>query len=416
MDQIVDQTDLTDAKTFLSGVPHDYFTALRRDDPVHWHKEADGPGFWCITKYDDITALSRDPKRFSSAAENGGHRIFDEVDRRDMGLDEPGVSMISQDPPLHTSVRKTMLPTMRAGYLHSMEDKIRARTRRLFDGMAGQENVDWVEAIAAPLPIETLADLMDIDDEHHAKLFEWSNAIIAEADPEMRPSPEYMEQTWLEMAQFAGGLYGERVGKDGTDILSLLMNMPVNGQPISVKDYLANFGLLIVGGNETTRNSITGSIMAFTEFPDQRQLLIDQPELIPSAVAEIIRWVTPVLHMRRTAMEDVELRGKTISKGDKVLLWYVSGNRDEDIFDDPFTFDITRMHKFGNRVMHLGFGKGEHMCLGRKLAEMQLHIYLEELLKTYPKAVQTAEPRRVESNFVTGFKDLPVRLQGAAEG
>lgn len=409
MTAVTEAIDLTAEASYRAGPPHAFFALLRREDPVYWHEETDGPGFWCITKYDDITDISRDPARFSSARDNGGHRLFEENEVQQVGA---GTSMISQDPPLHTAVRKTVLPTMRAAYLRAMEGQIRARTRRLLDALAGQSTADWVEAVAAPLPIETLADLMDVAEEHHPKLFEWSNAIIAEADPEMRPSDEYMQQVWMEVVQFAGGLYAERLGKDGTDILSLLMNTPVNGKLIEVQDYLANFGLLIVGGNETTRNSITGSIMAFTEYPGQRQLLIDRPGLIPSAVAEIVRWVTPVLHMRRTAMEDVELRGKTIKKGDKVVLWYISGNRDEEVFEDPFTFDITRMHRFGNRVMHVGFGKGEHMCLGRKLAELQLQIYLEELLKTFPGVVATAPPRRVESNFVTGFKDLPVALRG----
>ncbi|MGH7838843.1 MAG: cytochrome P450, partial [Candidatus Binataceae bacterium] len=237
-------------------------------------------------------------------------------------------------------------------------------------------------------------------------LFDWSNSLIAEDDPELRKSPEATARDLRAMAEYSLRLWGDRLAHPGNDLISMLVHSATpDGERMSKEQYLGTFILLVVAGNETTRNSISGGVIALSQFPGERRRLVENPALLTIAAAEIVRYVSPIMHMRRTAIADVEVRGVRIRAGDKVILWYVSANRDEQIFTDPFRFDATRAE-----LPQLGFGTGQHYCLGARLAEMQLRIFFAEFLRRYPNAEPAGPVRRMRSNFVAGIKEMPVRL------
>ncbi len=403
----LESTDLKNPDLYVRGTPHEIFTALRKNDPVHWNPEADGRGFWSITKFDDITAISKNPRLFSSAREHGGHRMFDEhvVGVAGVGVEETDAPMISMDPPEHNRYRRLVSPGFTTPRLNAIEERVRGRVVAILDRLGAKRECEFVTEAAAELPIQVLAELLDVPQEDRLKLFDWSNALIAEDDPELRKSPEQTAADVGAMAEYAARLWDDRVEHPGNDLISMLVHSKVDGETMTKERYLATFILLVVAGNETTRNSISGGLLALNEFPDERQKLLDDPSLLGTAATEIVRYVSPILHMRRTATADSELRGKTIRKGDKIILWYSSANRDEDVFPDPFRLDITR-----GEPGHLGFGIGQHYCLGARLAELQLRIFFGEFLKRYPNAAPVGPVKRMRSNFVAGIKEMPVRL------
>lgn len=394
--------DLKDPDLYQTDAFHAAFAELRRRDPVYWNPERDGPGFWAITKFDDVVAVSKDPKLFSSARAKGGHRIFDEAHLG--GDDSLDASMISMDPPEHNHFRRMVTPGFIPGRIAEMEARIRARTGDIIDRIAAKGEVEFVSTVAAELPIQVLAELFGVPQEDRGKLFEWSNAVVGEDDPELRSSQEYMNQCMQEMAMYSLGLWQQRVASPTGDLISMLAHSKVDGDAMSMQRYLATFILLVVAGNETTRNSISGGLLALSQFPEQRQKLIDDPSLIAGAASEIIRWVSPVLHMRRTATADTELRGKQIRAGDKIVMWYASANRDEDVFANPFVFDPARTQPPG----HLGFGIGQHFCLGSRLAELQLRVMFEELLRRLPDITVKGPVRKARSNFLNSIKEMHV--------
>jgi linalool 8-monooxygenase len=404
----LDDVDLKNPDLYVDRVPHDLFTQMRREDPVHWNREADGRGFWCITKYDDIVAISKNPRLFSSAREHGGHRIFDEnvVGVAGVGVEETDAPMISMDPPEHNRNRRLVSPGFTTPRLQVLETSIRERVCAILARLGDKKECEFVSEVAAELPIQVLGELIDAPQEDRMKLFDWSNAMIAEDDPELRKSPEVTAADVQSMAAFAARLWEERLAKPGSDLISMLVHSRIEGEVMTKERYLGTFILLIAAGNETTRNSISGGLITLAAFPDERRKLAENPALLESAAAEIVRFVSPIMHMRRTATADTELRGRQIRAGDKVILWYVSANRDEDVFTDPFRFDVTR-----TEPAHLGFGIGQHYCLGARLAELQLRIFFGEFLRRYPNAEPCGPIRRMRSNFVAGIKEMPVRLR-----
>lgn len=396
--------DLKNPDLYLEPDFWDVFARLRAEEPVYWNPEAEGSGFWAITKYDDIEMMSKNPALFSSAKDMGGHRIFNE---NEIGENNTDASMISMDPPAHNAYRRMVTPGFVPRRISSMEDRIRERVTRLLDAIADRGEAEFVSTVAAQLPIETLAELFGVPASDGPKLFEWSNATVGEDDPELRVSDEYMRQAVGEMAGYAAGLWQARLEKPGDDLISMLAHSKVNGEAMSFPTYISTFVLLVVAGNETTRNSISGGLLALTEHPDQRELLLNDPSLIPSAVQEIVRWVSPVLHMRRTATADTEVRGQKIRAGDKIVMWYASANRDEEKWADADRFDVTRYTK-RDVPTQLGFGAGQHFCLGSRLAELQLKVLFEELLRRFPDMQASGPVRRLRSNFISGIKEMPV--------
>jgi len=290
--------------------------------------------------------------------------------------------------------------------LQTLETRIRERVTALLDRLGNRKECEFVTEVAAELPIQVLAELIDVPQEDRTKLFDWSNSMIAEDDPELRKSGLQMAADVAEMSAYAARLWDERLARPGSDLISMLVHSRVEGEVMSKERYLGTFILLIAAGNETTRNSISGGLVTLAEFPAERAKLAEHPELLESAAGEIVRYVSPIMHMRRTAIADTQVRGKKIRAGDKVILWYVSANRDEDVFTDPFRFDVTRVEP-----PHIGFGIGQHYCLGARLAELQLRIFFSEFLKRYPQAAPYGPIRRMRSNFVAGIKQMPVRLR-----
>lgn len=400
---------------------HAIFTAMRHEDPVAWCPERYGRGFWSVTKYDDIQFVSKNPKLFSSDGFMGGITLedpgeaearlkteFDEEPER-ISTFEGGRSMITMDPPEHTAHRRMVAPGFAPHRLEELTGGIRERARRILDELEGQSECEFVESVAAELPIQMLAELFGVPQDDRHKLFHWSNIVIGGEDPEIRMSREYVINAIVEMANYGFALGEERKKNPGDDLITMLVQPDANGEMMSPEDYISAFVLLVVAGNETTRNSISGGVLALSQFPEQKQKLLDDPGLIPSAVNEIIRWVAPVAYMRRTVQEDTMIGEQPVKKGDKLAMWYMSGNRDEDKFSDPFTFDVGR-----KEARHLSFGYGQHLCIGWRLAEIQLTVLLEELLTRFPDIMATGEVERMRTNFLNSIKKMPVRLAKAS--
>lgn len=399
--------DLKNPDLYLDRAPHDVFARLRRDDPVYWNPESDGTGFWALTRYADIVEVSKNPSLFSSAHKNGGHRIFNENEVGLTGANESaiGVPFISLDPPLHTNYRRFIMPAVSPGRLAGIEKRIEERCQTLIDNIPLGETVDIVPLLSAPLPLLTLCELFNFPSELWVRLYQWTNAFVGEDDPDFRQSPESMAAVLGEFIAFAQTLFEERRAKPGNDLATLLANMQTNGEPVPFKEFVGNLILALVGANETTRNSLSHTMAAFSENPDQWDRIRQDPDLLKSAVREMVRYASPVMHMRRTATADTEIGGKTIRAGDKVVMWYISANRDEDMFVDPDRFNVGR----GN-IQHVGFGTGQHVCVGSRLAEMQLQVAFRLMAGHIKRFQVEATPRRLRSNFINGLKSLDITM------
>ena len=418
-----ERLSLSFSETFQDHiVVHDIFTRMRREEPVAWCPEPwGGPGFWSVTKYDDIQFVSKNPDQFSSDGKLGGITLpSDEMIRNRMKEDgieivegeaaegnlfQSGTSMIMMDPPDHVQNRRVVAPGFTPQKLDDLTPRIQERAREILHNIEGKDEVEFISSVAAELPIQMLAELFGIDQELRHKLFEWSNIIIGGDDPDIVVSPEQVRTAIMELVTFGMEQYEQRKEKPGNDLISMLVHTKVNGQPVDLGDYLSTLLLLVVAGNETTRNSISGGILALSENPEEKRKLLEDPSLIPAAVDEIIRWVHPVIYMRRTTTEDTMIGEQAVKKGDKLALWYMSGNRDEDKWEDPFVFKVGRK---GPR--HLSFGYGQHLCIGWRLAEIQLRVLLEELLIRYPNIAVKGEVNRMKTNFLNSIKSMQVTL------
>jgi linalool 8-monooxygenase len=402
--------DLKDPDLYVNRVPYGVFAQLRREQPVYWNAEKDGPGFWALTRQAEISLVSRQPELFSSAYANGGHRIFNENEVGLTGAGESaiGVPFISIDPPVHAQYRKIIMPALTPGRLAGIEERINARCADLIANIPLDETVDLVPLLSGPLPLLTLAELLHVPSDLWLKLYHWTNAFVGEDDPDFRNSPAAMAQTLSEFFQFAQELFERRRAQPGADLATVLANATIEGNPVSFKEFVANLILALVGGNETTRNSLSHSVVAFANNPEQWDVIRGQPEILTTAVKEMVRYASPVMHMRRTATADATLAGQKISRGDKVVMWYISGNRDEDVYQQPDSFDVSRRN-----VQHVAFGTGQHVCVGFRLAEMQLRVAFSHLARKVRRFEVVTSPRRFRSNFINGLKNLDVRLLSA---
>jgi len=398
----LDKIDVSDPQLYQDDTYYSYFERLRREDPVHWCPESSYGPYWAVTKYKDIMHIEVNHGIYSSDAGTGGIQIEDQP------KDMVRPSFIRMDPPRHDEQRKVVSPIVAPQNLANMEATIRERTCLVLDGLPRNETFDWVERVSIELTTMMLATLFDFPWEERRKLTYWSDVAIANVNaPE---APVHSEQERFDelkkMAETMAALFNERAkGPPKFDLLSMLAHGEATRE-MPLLEFMGNLTLLIVGGNDTTRNSMTGGLLALSQFPEQHRKLRDDPALVTSLVPEIIRYVTPVIHMRRTAREDTELGGKEIRKGDKVVMWYVSGNRDPDAVEDPDSFIIDRPRP----RQHLSFGFGIHRCVGNRLAELQLRILWEEILKRYPVIEVVGEAKRTYSNFIHGFRSMPVRI------
>ena len=390
-----------DPELFRTDAHWPWFERLRAEEPVHWCKDSEFGPYWSVTRFNDIMAVDTNHAVFSSDAALGGITI------RDARTDLRRPSFIAMDPPRHDAQRKVVSPVVAPHNLAAMEPIIRERAAKILDELPIGETFDWVDRVSIELTTQMLATLFDFPFEERRKLTHWSD--VATSIPIKGGLVETEEERQAELAECLDtflGLWNERVNAPPRGDLVSMLAHGESTRNMSHDEYLGNLILLIVGGNDTTRNSISGGLLALNENPDEYRKLRENPELIPNMVPEIIRYQTPLAHMRRTAVADYELGGKTIGKGDKVVMWYVSGNRDESAIDNPDAFIIDRARP----RQHLSFGFGIHRCVGNRLAEMQLRVVWEEILERWDFVEVVGEPRRVRSSFVKGYETLPVRI------
>ena len=397
----LDQLDPSDTALFEADTVGHVLARLRREAPVHRsHSPLFGP-YWSVTRYQDIMAVDTNHRVFSSAADLGG------ITLQEVPREMRAESFIAMDPPRHDDQRKAVSPIVAPANLANMEGLIRERTRKVLDSLPRNETFNWVDRVSIELTTLMLATLFDFPLEDRRLLTWWSDISTAQAGEKHLLKSE--EQRWEELGKclaYFTRLWNERVNAPPrTDLISMLAHGPATRQ-MSPREFLGNLILLIVGGNDTTRNSMTGGLLALSRHPDQWDKLRANPRLIDSMVPEIIHWQTSLAHMRRTALADAELGGKKIRKGDKVVMWYLSGNRDETAIENPEAFIIDRPRP----RQHLSFGFGIHRCVGNRLAELQLRILWEEILPRFPRIEVVGPPQRVFSNFVRGYTELPVRI------
>jgi cytochrome P450 len=394
------QIDVSDPRLQEQDAWRPYFARLREEDPVHYQAESPFGPFWSITRFDDIVAVDSNHEVFSSEPS---------ILLADLGDDLPAENFIAMDPPKHDEQRRAVQPVVAPQNLAQMESLIRSRVIEILDNLPVGETFNWVEHVSINLTTQMLATLFDFPFEERSKLTYWSD--IAAGSPALGGGEVTEEERLtglMECMEYFTRLWHERKGREGGfDLISLLQRDPSTADMVDrPMEFLGNIGLLIVGGNDTTRNSITGGVLALNQNPGEYDKLRADHGLIPGMVSEIIRWQTPLAHMRRTAKRDVEFQGKQIRKGDKVVMWYVSGNRDESAIEQADEFIIDR----ANPRHHISFGFGIHRCMGNRLAEMQLRILWEEIMQRFSFVEVAGEPRRVMSNFVRGYKSLPVRV------
>ena len=379
------------------------FARLRAERPVSFHDEPEfpgfpkGPGFWALVRHDDVVHVSRDAESFISGR---GSNIGD----LPVELLEFFGSMINMDAPRHTKLRKLVNRGFTPRVVASLEGTVRQQARRIVAAVAPRGRCDFVGEIAAALPLQIICDMMGIPPSDTRRMFELSNVILGIGDPEFGTTMDVLMGAAVELSQYARALGEERMASPRDDITSVLMQADVDGDRLTPAEFASFFILLVVAGNETTRNAISHGMKALTDFPDERRRwLADFAGLAPTAVEEIVRWATPVIHFRRTATRDVEIGGQTIREGDKVVMWYNSANRDERVFGDPFRIDVARTPND-----HVGFGGGgAHFCLGANLARREITVMFEELLRALPDIHVVGEPDMLFSAFIHGIKRMP---------
>jgi len=396
---------VADPKRFSDGNILELLEVLRTQDPVHYCEDSPYGPYWSITRYNDIMQVDKDYETFSSDAHLGGIMIDDDI-VGDAESDFFVSSFITMDPPDHAPQRKAVNKIVTQPSLVNFSTVIRKRTQDLLNELPIGEPFDWVNRVSIELTTQMLATLFDFPFEDRGKLTRWSDVTTAEADSPIVGSQAQRVKELGECLEYFTKLKQKRAhGPAGFDLVTMLaQDAATKDQP--AHEFLGNLMLLIVGGNDTTRNSMSGSINAFNKFPDQLERLKENPGLLSNAVSEVIRWQTPLAHMRRTAMLDTEVGGKNIKKGDKVVMWYYSGNRDTDVFEKPNQLDIER-HNARNQM---SFGFGVHRCLGMRLGELQLQILWEEILARFDRIETLEEPTRVQSNFINGYTRMPVMV------
>jgi len=408
-----DGIDLADPDSYVDRLPLEWFRRLREEAPVVWHPEpSPNKGFWAVTRYDDLTAVHMDWATYSSEV---GAVALEELDQEQLDVRR---SMLETDPPRHTAMRKVCSKRFSARGVRVYEDWIREVARGVLDrALAPDEPFDFVSEISRELPIRFLCSIFTVPQDDAPQLIAWGDKMIANQDPELSAAVVDKVDTEAyrllpfrspiahDVFAYADRQRDERIEQPSDDVIQALVTAQSEGL-LDDRDYHNYFSLLMIAGNETTRHTISAGMLALLERPDQLRLLQQEPERIPVAVEEVLRWATPVLHFRRTATRDTELRGQSIREGDKVVTWYISANHDPDVFEDPDTFDVTRAPND-----HVTFGPGgPHFCLGAHLARLETRVLFQELLPRLASIEPAGQVERIRSNFVNGIKRMPVRI------
>jgi cytochrome P450 len=399
----LDAIDLSDHDAFVDHVPHEWFRYLRQHDPVHWNDETDGRGFWAVTRYEDIRHVHRDVETYSS--ELGGTSLED--------LDEEQIearkSMLDMDPPRHDELRGLIARRFTPRAVHVWEEQIRTVVNAVLDTALPMGEFDFVREISSEIPMQIFAEILGVPQDERREIIEIGDRLLGNQDPEFAVTETadehrnlpFSHPAALEMFEFGRRLAADRRKHPKNDIITQLAF-----EPLTQREFDTYFVLLATAGNETTRHTITHGLLALLEFPEEMERLRSEPELAKSAAEEMLRWATPVHHFRRTVAKDTELAGTPLKAGDKLTTWFVSGNFDEAVFEDPHRFDIGRTP---NR--HMAFGPGGiHHCMGAHLAKLEIRITFEELLKRSADIELLGPPERLRSNFFNGIKRLPVRV------
>ena len=397
--------DLSDPKTFVAGVPHEYFRVLRKEDPVHWQEECElpvflpGPGYWALTRYEDVAFVSKHPEIFSSA---GGSSSLNELRPRERRMARE--QLIQMDPPGHTELRNLMNVEFKRRVVRETEAHMRTIVCETLDRLESRSECDFVDGVSAPISLRVLTNFLGVPDEYTARFYRWTNTTMRFGEPgafNLLRARFALLQIFVQSALLAR----ERRKRPTPDVFSSLVNGEFRGAPLTRMMTQVNFFLLIIAGNETTRNALSGGIQALCEHPEQFDRLRRAPSLLPQAIEEILRWISPVMQFRRTAMRDTKIGDQEIRKGEKVVMYYGAANRDPSVFEDPEVFDITRKPN-----PHLAFGIGTHFCMGSHIARLEMRVTLEEFLRRFPNVSLAGTPERLESNFISSIKRLPIRL------
>jgi cytochrome P450 len=395
-------------ETFINGQPFDIFKRLREEAPIYWHEESLDfePGFWALSKHEDIVRVSKDPMTFSSAV--GGHLMT----MGDPEVVDPSAvaaiigNMIGMDPPDHQIYRKMVAPSFTPKAIRTLEGDMRLKIRELLENVEDKGEFNFVTEISEQLPLWVLCEMMGIPESERPKIRDLVNNLT---DASIQQDPNNAFQIWvnyMELFKMGRDMIEERRKNPTDDLMSVVANTKIEGGELPPELLDGFFLLMVIAGNETTRNTLTGGLMALTDNPEEREKLLKDPALISNATDEMLRWVTSVIYFRRTATKDTNIRGQDIKAGDKVVMWYGSANRDEDIFKDGHLFRVDRE----NAKKHLAFGAGEHLCLGNRLGHMQIRVLFEELLDRFPNIHSTSDPVRIPSNFLAGISELKVRI------
>jgi cholest-4-en-3-one 26-monooxygenase len=399
--------DLRDSSEFVNGVPFDFFAHAREVAPVQWHEDPASVrgGFWSVTRYEDCVTVNRDYEHFSSHTSTA---LFHDMEEDQ--LEQQRMMMLNMDPPLHTRYRRLVNKGFTPRMVRDLEEKVVASADGILDAVCASGRADFVEQIAAELPLQVIAELMGVPQEDRHLVFDWSNKMIGSEDPEYQLTAEDGAQAAMELFAYADELCAKKRINPHEDLFSVLTQAEIEGDQLTQLELDLFFLLLAVAGNETTRNLISGGMVAFFDHPDQWERLKADRSLLPSAVEEMLRFVTPVMHFRRTAVEDLVMGGQNIQAGDKVVFWHISANRDETVFPNPNTFDIGRTP---NNHMAFG-GGGPHFCLGANLARMEIKVMFDRILDRLPDIHLDGEVSRLKSNFINGVKHIPVAFTPSA--
>jgi cytochrome P450 len=390
------------------GYPHEMWTRLRREDPVHRVEANPEMPFWAITKHADIAWIGKQPDKFLN-----GPTLLIRTEPRPPGEEMFPKTLIEMDPPRHGKMRKIVSKRFTPGALKRWHGDIERIAKEIVDELleiGSQSEVDFVEKVSAPLPIAVIAWLLGVPRSDWKLLFDWTNRTIGAGDPEYqlegKDPAETGRQAMIELFQYFAKLVEEKRKKPADDLVTLFATAEVDGEKLAPMDVLAYCLIIVIAGNETTRNATSGGMLALAQHPAELARIQKNPALLPTAIEEILRWTSPIIHFARTATQDVELRGKKIRKGEHLALYYPSANRDEEIFDRPFQFDVAR-----DPNRHLAFGIGEHFCAGAHVARLELEVAFKHLLPRLAEVEVAGKVERLRSNLVGGIKHLPIRYR-----